>query len=262
MHTMWSLFSHPGAITWQSPISKSELSGASLETPKDPPHGRHQWGQGGGGGGRDQGRGPRLLPPLQDRHQQRLRPCHPPRFRARGWETVAVQVVWKELCAPSGAGQSQESPLGGKTFSVWCLWSKVRDFQFSSRCRYSCIFTILQFSGSIKSRTYTLTFGTSTWANAGIPAANAAPSFGENGSLTVTLTRSTRGKNLTLVAFARQPLSIRNMWRSTNKLTGDTMKWKVTTLRFQCREVALPWLQQDLQEQNQFRKSQECPQTI
>ena len=68
----------------------------------------------------------------------------------------------------------------------------------------------LFFSDSTRSRICTLTFGMFTWENVGILAQNVEPSFVENVSLTVTLTRSTREKSLTHAVFALLPLSILN----------------------------------------------------
>ena len=66
------------------------------------------------------------------------------------------------------------------------------------------------FSDSTRNRTCTLTFVMFTWENDGILAQNVEPSFVENASLTVTLTRSTREKSLTHAVFALLPLSILN----------------------------------------------------
>ena len=68
----------------------------------------------------------------------------------------------------------------------------------------------LFFSDLTRSRTCTPTFGMFTWENDGILAQNVEPSFVENASLTVTLTRNTREKSLTHAVFALLPLSILN----------------------------------------------------
>ena len=78
------------------------IPGTSSQAPEAPPHGRSEHGQGrGGGGGRNKSRVACLLPSVQDRHQQRLCACDPPRLRAWRRETVAVQDVREELCAAS-----------------------------------------------------------------------------------------------------------------------------------------------------------------
>ena len=79
------------------------IPGTSSQAPEAPPHGRseHGQGRGGGGGGRNKSRVACLLPSVQDRHQQRLCACDPPRLRAWRRETVAVQDVREELCAAS-----------------------------------------------------------------------------------------------------------------------------------------------------------------
>ena len=82
----------------------------------------------------------------------------------------------------------------------------------------------LLFSDSTRSRICTLTFVMFTWENDGILAQNVEPSFVENASLTVTLTRNTREKSLTHAVFALLPLSILNTWRSMSKLTGTIFR--------------------------------------
>ena len=103
-----------------------------------------------------------------------------------------------------------------RTLLVTWSWPITREFTLETN-HSSAKFVA---PGSIRSRICTLTFGMFTWENGGILAQNVEPSFVENASLTVTLTRSTREKSLTHAVFALLPLFILNTWRSMSKLTG------------------------------------------
>ena len=136
--------------------------------------------------------------------------------------TIGGFTQGKNLFSAMFAEQGEPMP----PFVIF-LQKRVLDFT-ASNSAVAEIFPAMHFQnslflGSTKSRTCTLMFDTFTWENDGIPAATAAPSFAESGSLTVTLTPSTREKNLILAAFALQLLSIRNMLRSTSKLTGESL---------------------------------------